>query len=248
MRSAKFMVAPIILDAMELVEIAAGWFWMGWSQGHPGERPRHRVWIDTFEIARSPVTNHEYARFLEATATPPPPWWSDPRFADPHQPVVGVNWFEAVRYCEWLSTADLAPHRLPTEAEWEKAARGGIDGACYPWGSERPDVTRVDRPPLVTETPANPLGLLGLSGVCHEWCLDWEDEAYYAASPERNPTGPPHGSRRVSRGGAWRHQDMWSPVAHRSSLPPGLRYSDYGLRVVRVRNAESGSSHRTALT
>jgi formylglycine-generating enzyme required for sulfatase activity len=239
MRSAKFMVAPIILDAMELVEVAAGWFWMGWSEGHPGERPRHRVWIDTFEIGRSPVTNREYACFLAATAAPPPPWWSDPRFADPHQPVVGVNWFEAVRYCEWLSTADGTPHRLPTEAEWEKAARGGLDGARYPWGGERPDVARVDRPPLVTATPANPLGLYGLSGVCHEWCLDWEGEAYYAASTERNPTGPPHGSRRVSRGGAWRHQDMWSPVAHRSSLPPELRYSDYGLRVVRVRSAES---------
>jgi len=233
------MVAPIILDAMELVEVAASWFWMGWSEGHPSERPRHRVWIDAFEIARSPVTNHEYARFLAATDTPPPQWWGDPRFADPHQPVVGVNWFEAVRYCEWLSAADRAPYRLPTEAEWEKAARGGLEGARYPWGSDRPDVARADRPPLVTETPANPLGLYGLSGVCHEWCLDWEDEAYYAVSAERNPTGPPRGSRRVSRGGAWRHQDVWSPVAHRSSLPPGLRYSDYGLRVVRVRSAES---------
>jgi sulfatase modifying factor 1 len=235
MRSAKFMMAPIILDAMELVEVAAGWFWMGWSDGHPGERPRHRVWVDGFEIGRSPVTNEEYARFLAATGTPPPPWWSDPRFADPQQPVVGVNWFEAVGYCEWLSKAD-GPHRLPTEAEWEKAARGGLDDARYPWGSERPDVASVDRPPRVSETPANPLGLFGLSGVCHEWCLDWEDEAYYAASPERNPTGPVRGSRRVSRGGAWRHQDMWSPVAHRSSLPPALRYSDYGLRVVRDRS------------
>ena len=102
----------------------------------------------------------------------------------------------------------------------------------FPWGDERP-AGGFDHPPRAGETPANPLGLVALSGVCHEWCLDWEDEGYYTVSPERNPRGPAHGSRRVSRGGAWRHQDPWSPVSHRSSLPPDLRYSDYGFRVVR---------------
>lgn len=227
-------MATIILDAMDAVEIPAGWFWMGWEGGHPGERPRHRVWLDAFAIARAPVTNAEYARFLEAADASPPPWWEDPRFNDPEQPVVGVNWFEAALYCEWLSGGHGQRFGLPTEAQWEKAARGGLEDARYPWGEDRPAEARSDRPPRSTETPANPLGILGLSGVCHEWCLDWADEGYYALSPERNPEGPRHGTRRASRGGAWRHQDPWSPVAHRSSLPPDLRYSDYGFRIVRL--------------
>ncbi len=228
------MLATIILDGMELVEVAAGWFWMGWEGGQPGERPRHRVWLDTFAIARAPVSNAEYAGFLEASGSPPPPSWDDPRFNDPGQPVVAVNWFEAALYCDWLSSERGGRCRLPTEAEWEKAARGGLEDARYPWGNETPAAARFDRPPRAEDTVANPLGLRALSGVCHEWCLDWEDEEYYAVSPDRNPQGPAHGTRRVSRGGAWRHQDPWSPVAHRSSLPPDLRYTDYGFRVVRA--------------
>jgi formylglycine-generating enzyme required for sulfatase activity len=216
---------------MDLVAIPAGSFWMGWDDGHPGERPPHRVWLDAFEIGRDPVTNREYAPFLAATGASPPPWWGDPRFSHPDQPMVGVSWFEAVAFCEWLS-GQAASHRLPTEAEWEKAARGGLEAARFPWGDAHPG-TRFDRPPRVIDTPANPLGLRALSGVCHEWCLDWESETYYAMSPARNPHGPAAGTRRSSRGGAWRHQDPWSPVAHRSSLPPGRRYSDYGFRVVR---------------
>ncbi len=228
------MVATIILDSMELVEVAAGWFWMGWEGGHPAERPRHRVWLDAFAIARTPVSNAEYAGFLEASGSPFPPSWDDPRFNDPGQPVVAVNWFEAALYCDWLSSERGGRCRLPTEAEWEKAARGGLEDARYPWGNETPAAARFDRPPRAEDTVANPLGLRALSGVCHEWCLDWEDEEYYAVSPDRNPQGPAHGTRRVSRGGAWRHQDPWSPVAHRSSLPPDLRYTDYGFRVVRA--------------
>ncbi len=218
---------------MELVEIAEGWFWMGWDGGLPCERPRHRVWTSAFAIARFPVTNREYETYLRATDTAPPPWWSNARFNHPEQPVVGVSWFEAVAFCRWVSARTGDPHRLPTEAEWERAARGHLSDARFPWGDDRPSASGFDRPPRITDAPTNGLGIAALSGVCHEWCLDWDGPDYYAASPERNPPGPSTGTRRVSRGGAWRHRDPWSPVAHRSSLPPALRYSDYGFRVGR---------------
>jgi formylglycine-generating enzyme required for sulfatase activity len=217
---------------VELIAIPAGWFWMGWEHGLPDARPRRRVWVDAFALARGPVTRAEYVRYLEATGTAAPRFLADPRFGDPCQPIVGVSWTEAVAYCDWLTRETGRPCRLPTEAEWERAARGGVEDARYPWGDERPAAGGpMSAPPRVGAGPVNGLGLTNLAGTVHEWCLDWYADDAYAQGSERNPLGPPTGTRRVSRGGAWRHHDPWSPVAHRSSLPPHLAHSDYGFRV-----------------
>lgn len=203
------MATAIILGDVELVDIAAGWL-----ETVDAAEPARRVWVEAFAIGRYPVTNAEYAPYLAASGAAPPPWWAHPDFDDPVQPVVGVSWDEALAFCAWGAVALGRTLTLPTTSQWERAARGGLERARFPWGDAHPGTGRFPRPPRVTEGPVNPLGLHALSGVCHEWCLDGD------------------ATRRASRGGAWRHQDPWSPVGHPSSLPPGLRYSDYGFRVV----------------
>src|SRR5712691_9854770 len=106
---------------MDMVSIPEGWLWMGSENHYRWESPRHRVWLDTFKIARTAVTRHQYAEFLAETKLAEPAGWGDPAFAGADRPVVGVSWFEAISYCEWLSNSRTAAFRLPTEAEWEKA-------------------------------------------------------------------------------------------------------------------------------
>jgi len=193
---------------------------MGSEDGEDNERPLHRVWIDTFEIGACQVTNAEYALFA------PSPFGHDPRFNDPQQPVVSISWNDAVQYCEWLGV------RLPTEAEWECAARGGVEGNHYPWGDDPHDKRTLDGPQRVGAGAPNGYGLFDMCENVHEWCSDWYAADYYRLSPDRNPSGPATGSRRVSRGGSWRHQIPFSRCAARSSLPPESRYTDYGFRIV----------------
>lgn len=224
---------------MAMVLIPAGWFWMGSERHYMWERPRHRVWLDEFEISSTAVLRSEYAEFLKVTSHAYPAGWDDPQFSRPDQPVVGVTWFDAVAYCQWFSKLCGEQCRLPSEAEWEKACRGGIEDSDYAWGNEPPDAIEYFRgewtgPRIVAQDAPNGYGLFNMGDNVHEWCSDWYSEKYYATSGERNPGGPENGTRKVSRGGSWRHQIKASRAAHRSSLPPHYAYTDYGFRVVRV--------------
>ena len=220
-----------------LVNIPAGWFSMGSEVGQDNERPLHRVWIEEFQLAACQVTNAEYEAFLRATGASPPAFWNDPHFNNPQQPVVAVSWFEAVQYCEWLGGLTARRYRLPTEAEWERAARGGTEGFLFPWGNDppqsRPDYSRrwEHGPEPVGQYTPTVYGLYDICENVHEWCSDWYLADYYAMSPDRNPRGPDRGSRRSSRGGSWRHHIKISRCATRSSIPPEFRYADYGFRM-----------------
>jgi len=242
-------------------QIPEGWFAMGYAGGRDDEKPVHRVWVDAFELAAYQTTNADYACFLESTGHLKPLSWDDSNFHHPQQPVVSVSWFDAIAYCQWMSRVTGRMYRLPTEAEWERAARGGPAAAptrrghgadfgasetwsaleegdlVYPWGNcepeELPDYShrwKTGPEPVGLFSP-NVYGLFNLGDNVHEWCSDWYDANYYAASPERNPQGPSTGIRRASRGGSWRHHIKVTRIAARSSIPPEFKYADYGFRI-----------------
>jgi formylglycine-generating enzyme len=239
----------------KLVRIPAEWFVMGSDAGQDNEKPLHGVWIDEFEMAALQVTNGDYDRFLRETLSTQPPFRNDPAFSHLEQAVVAVSWFDATRYCEWLSEVTKRKFRLPTEAEWERAARGGrtlvnisrsdrdkdIEGTQFPWGDASPqslpgyadrcaDYWKAGPEPVGRGEP-NDYGLYNMCDNVHEWCSDWYAPDYYSLSPERNPRGPETGERRASRGGSWRHHVKISRCAARSSIPPEFKYADYGFRV-----------------
>lgn len=219
------------------VPIPTGRFLMGSDAGQDDEQPVHEVEVDAFACAVYPVTQTEFAAFLQATGHELPREWPAV-ITQVDLPVTGVSWNDAAAYCRWKSSGgDVV--RLPTEAEWEYAARGGLAGARYPWGDTIPDwVPQRGRGPLagpwaVTVGEPNGYGLFGIGGNIHEWCADWHSATYYAQSPASNPQGPASGVRRASRGGAWRHAVTVSRCAQRSKIDPSFRYTDYGFRVVR---------------
>ncbi len=233
------MVGCAMIESVaEFASIPGGWFTMGSDEGRADEQPEHRVWVAPFEMALHPVTHAEYEGFLCATGRETPREWSNRAFSAPDQPVVGVSWNDAVVYCLWRSS-DGDPVRLPTEAEWERAARGRRENHQYPWGNEIPSwIPNDGRGPLegpwgVALGEPNDFGLYGIGANIHEWCADWHAHTYYRESPSRNPTGPTVGVRRSSRGGSWRHAVTLSRNAARSKLDPSFRYTDYGFRVAR---------------
>ena len=221
----------------ELVPLPGRTFIMGNDTGRADERPAHRVELAPFRAAVTPVTNAEYMRFVRATGVPEPPFVGDERSGAPRQPVVGISWFDAVAYCAWLSAETGIAFRLPTEAEREYAARGGLAGD-WPWPGEdcsgHPaygEIASLARPHEPLAACANGFGLRCMAENVHEWCSDWYDPRYYDGSPPQNPGGPTTGMRRASRGGAWRHSTKFTRVSARSSLAPSFRYNDFGFRV-----------------
>jgi len=223
--------------APSTVFVPGGRFLMGSDEGRAEEAPAHEVEVRPLRIGRAPVSNLEYAWFLVTERVPEPPWWKDPAFWDPEQPVVGVTWQEASAYCAWLSESLGGHWRLPTEGEWEHAARGGLEGALTSWGGSVPP-GEVPEPPLCGPWPlgrgtANGYGLLDVGTVVHEWCHDWYAPDSYRTARRYDPRGPEWGEMRASRGGSWRHSGRPAPPSARSGLPPDARAADCGFRVAR---------------
>jgi formylglycine-generating enzyme len=229
----------VLVEPLVMVPIEGGTFMMGSDAGQEDESPCHLVELHSFYLARCSVTNREYSIFLRETSTPPPPVWGHSAFDHPDQPVVAVNWIEAVAYCRWLSDRLREPYRLPTEAEREYACCAGTTNS-YPWGNHPEDSARVGTSygsrwlqggPETAGGPLNAFGLCNMADNVHEWCADWYDRNYYKISPRLDPVGPESGCRRASRGGSWRHQVKVTRCSARSSLDPSFRYTDYGFRL-----------------
>jgi len=253
--------------APEMVEIPAGPFLMGSDDGDDHERPEHRVFLDAFQIGATPVTQAEYSRFVRATGWRPPGVWELPsvvrpgreeefrRTAAPYgwmdsaappgrddHPVVLVTFDDAREYCRWLSRQTGRSFRLPTEAEWEKAARGGLERKHYPWGdaldSSLANFTLLpqNRPGggtvPVRARPPNAFGLYGMAGNVWQWVADWYRADSYTVDDRRNPAGPATGTLRVVRGGAWTNVDeRYLRCAFRHPVPPDTYAYSIGFRV-----------------
>jgi formylglycine-generating enzyme required for sulfatase activity len=198
--------------------------------------------VGRFELCRTPVTNSDFAPFLGAGLADAPPWWEDPAFAKPDQPVVGVTWGDAAGFAAWLSEKTGRVWRLPTEVEWQHAmsAGRGDEDPPSPWGTPVPPPGEIPEGPLAGPWPTGrgtptAWGIFDPGTIVHEWCADWFEPspgAPVAAAAAASSAAATR--RRASRGGSWRHQVRWSRPSARSSLPPEYRYSDYGFRLVAV--------------
>jgi len=250
-------------EAVALCDKSYGDCQRSWFEG---EQPQHQVYVDGFWVGHTEVTNAQYERFVEAggysmreywtdegwqwrqdTGITEPEYWRDSTWNGAQEPVVGVGWYEAAAYAAWAGV------RLPTEAEWEYAARGD-DGRIFPWGDvwdgskcnycdrnceyEWKDVSvddgyRHTAPVGSYRAGASPFGALDMAGNVYEWCADWYEEGYYSESAARNPAGPAFGAYRVLRGGSWDRAPNNVRCALRfGRLPYHPRPTRYGFRVV----------------
>jgi formylglycine-generating enzyme required for sulfatase activity len=226
--------------ARSMLVVPAGEFTMGSTTGDADEQPVHQVYVNAFLMDVHQVSVKHYARFLEATHHEVPPDWSimnRPQHQD--RPVANVDWADADAYCKW------AGKRLPTEAEWEKAARG-TDARIYPWGNELPTQARATSgkeiwsshtaPSSVgmLEEGKSPYGIYDMSGNVWEWVSDWYDQDYYKNSPSKNPTGPSTGEAKVIRGGSWGSGPKDLRAANREVHMPSFRGYGTGFRCAKT--------------
>jgi formylglycine-generating enzyme required for sulfatase activity len=218
----------------DMVYIPAGEFIMGSEEGPPNEGPVHKVHLKAFYIDKYEVTNLQYRRFFFIDIHRQPSYPYDRSLGGDQQPVVGISWFDAYEYCKW------AGKRLPTEAEWEKAARG-TEGLIYPWGNQwQPNHANSARsefgkPVEVGDYPkgVSPYGVFDMAGNVWEWCNDYYDENYYGTSPSQNPAGPKQGKLRVLRGGSWFDEPAILRTTTRRGENPNVRLSNIGFRCAR---------------
>jgi len=223
---------------MEMVYVPAGPFLMGYNGGYSDEGPQHTVTLDAYWIDRTEVTAGKYALCVQAGACKPPVrkttnaidnFYGNPDYAD--WPVIYVNWADAEAYCSW------AGRRLPTEAEWEKAARG-VEGALYPWGNASPDETlalfgnHIEDVVKTGSYPAgaSPFGALDMAGNAWEWTADWYSSDYYSHSPTADPPGPESGERKSMRGGSWNFDTPGLRASYRLAKEPTYASADVGFR------------------
>jgi formylglycine-generating enzyme required for sulfatase activity len=254
--------------APDLARIPAGEFLMGFPDANDDERPAHHVFLAEYLIGRLPVTQSEYARFIRATGYQAPavrdlpliagdereamfkelaaPYvWhgGEPPAERGNHPVVLVKYEDATAYCQWLSDTLGRVFRVPTEAEWEKAARGGLVGQQYPWGDEigpahcnflvDPSLKHDRGTTLASKYPPNGYGLHDMSGNVWEWVSDWYGRDYYAVSEAKDPLGPSEGVMRLVRGGSWVNDDVsMLRCAYRHQVPPDTYAYSLGFRVV----------------
>jgi formylglycine-generating enzyme required for sulfatase activity len=196
------------------------------------EDPAHEVILDAYYIDLHEAANSDYKKYLEATGSKAlPRYWDDPNFNQPTQPVVGTTWKEAQAFCQWNNK------RLPTEAQWEKAARGKRP-VKYPWGNEEPDKTRLNfnshigktAPVGSYPTGKSDYGVFDLSGNVAEWVQDWHFPEYYLFSPKENPPGPEKGHYKIIRGGNWKNKAEDVRLTYRNATVPKARSKTVGFR------------------